>query len=186
MDRKRSRKKPGRRQIPSTTRVESPPLHRVGRQALLDSLLVLIVGVLVFANSLGNDFVYDDISMIVENPRLDTPRRSGTLLQNILLGRCIRRGQGLPPAYGMEFRDRQLAVRTGTRRHPCHECSGKRACWGTCIPVDSGPYREAIPGVRIRHPLGHSPRTYRGRRQRGRTGRDIRRCVGFGSCAPSP
>ena len=73
MGRKHIRKKPGRR-VPSTgpAGLVSSPLDRVGRQALLDSLLVLIVGVLVFANSLGNDFVYDDISMIVENSRLDT------------------------------------------------------------------------------------------------------------------
>ena len=74
MGRKSSRKKPGRRVLSTgPAGLVSPPLHRVGRQALLDSLLVLIIGVLVFANSLGNDFVYDDISMIVENSRLDTP-----------------------------------------------------------------------------------------------------------------
>ena len=43
------------------------------RQALLHVFLVLVVGLLVFANSIANGYVYDDITIIVENPRLDDP-----------------------------------------------------------------------------------------------------------------
>lgn len=55
--------------MPSPSVDGAPPAGRWWR-FLLGPWLAPLLGVLCFANSLGNDFAYDDRALVVDNPRI--------------------------------------------------------------------------------------------------------------------
>lgn len=56
----------------------SPPFARGRNRDLLVAAVLALVTFLIFANSIGNGFVYDDIAAIEKNERLDHPGDLGT------------------------------------------------------------------------------------------------------------